>query len=48
MASTIRQPRLYRFQIETGMAGYWRLVIGAKVPGQTEPFRGTVTYEAAR
>jgi hypothetical protein len=48
MASTIRQPRLYRFQIETGMAGKWQLVIGAKVQGETEPVRGAVTYEAAR
>jgi predicted metal-binding membrane protein len=42
------QPGLYCFRIETGMAGKWQLVIGAKVPGHTEPVHATVTYNAAR
>ena len=42
------QPGLYRFQIETGMAGKWRLVLGAKVQGETDTVRGTVDYEAAK
>ena len=42
------QPGLYRFQIETGMAGKWQLVLGAKVQGETDTVRGTVTYEAAK
>ena len=42
------QPGLYRFQIETGMAGKWQLVLGAKVQGETDTIRGTVAYEAAK
>jgi hypothetical protein len=39
------QPGLYRFQIETGMAGKWQLALGAKVQGETGTVRGTVVYE---
>ena len=42
------QPGLYRFQIETGMTGKWRLLLGAKVQGENETVRGTVDYEAAK
>ncbi len=42
------QPGLYRFQIETGMAGKWRLVLGAKVQGESGTVHGTVGYEAAK
>jgi hypothetical protein len=40
------QPGIYRFQIETGMAGKWQLVLGAKVQGEAGTVRGTVIYEA--
>ena len=40
------QPGIYRFQIETGMAGKWQLAIGAKVQGEAGTVRGTVAYEA--
>jgi hypothetical protein len=39
---------LYRFQIETGMAGKWALNLAAKVQGEAETVRGTVTFEAAK
>ena len=42
------QPGLYRFQIETGMAGKWQLVLGAKVQGEAGTVRGTVLYDAAK
>ena len=40
------QPGIYRFQIETGMAGKWQLALGAKVQGEAGTVRGTVVYEA--
>jgi len=40
------QPGLYRFQVETGMAGKWQLALGAKVQGEAGTVRGTVVYEA--
>jgi hypothetical protein len=40
------QPGIYRFQIETGMAGKWALNLGAKVQGETGTVRGLVAYEA--
>ena len=40
------QPGIYRFQIETGMAGRWRLALGAKVQGEAGTVRGDVVYEA--
>lgn len=39
-------PGLYRFSIETGMAGKWELVLTAKVPGETAPVTGKVIYDA--
>jgi len=42
------QPGLYRFQVETGMAGKWQLVLGAKVPSETDTVRGTIPYEAGK
>jgi hypothetical protein len=41
------QPALYRFLIETGMAGKWELILGAKVPGETDTLRGVITYDVA-
>ena len=40
------QPGIYRFQIETGMAGRWRLALGAKVQGEAGTVRGDLVYEA--
>jgi hypothetical protein len=42
------KPGLYRFQIETGMAGKWALNLGAKVQGEAGTVRGTVTFDAAK
>jgi hypothetical protein len=42
------QPGLYRFQVETGMAGKWQLSLGAKVQGETGTVRGTVPFAAAK
>ena len=42
------QPDLYRFQVETGMAGNWQLSLGAKVQGETGTVRGTVPFAAAK
>ena len=40
------QPGIYRFQIETGMAGKWALNLGAKVQGEAGTVRGNLVYEA--
>ena len=40
------QPGLFRFSIETGMAGKWELVLTAKVPGETSPVSGKLIYDA--
>jgi hypothetical protein len=40
------QPGIYRFQIETGMAGKWALNLGAKVQGEAGTVRGAIAYEA--
>jgi hypothetical protein len=42
------KPGLYRFQIETGMAGKWALNLAAKVQGEAGTVRGTVTFDAAK
>ena len=42
------QPGLYRFEIETGMAGTWALNLGAKVQGEAGTVRGAVTFKAAK
>ena len=42
------KPGLYRFQIETGMAGRWALNLAAKVQGEAETVRGSVIFEAAK
>jgi hypothetical protein len=42
------QPGFYRFQVETGMAGKWQLVLGAKVPGETNTVRGSIPYDAGK
>jgi hypothetical protein len=40
------QPGIYRFQVETGMAGKWALNLGAKVQGEAGTVRGALLYEA--
>jgi hypothetical protein len=42
------KPGLYRFQIETGMAGKWALHLAAKVQGEADTVRGSVTFDAAK
>jgi len=39
------QPGIYRFQVETGMAGKWQLALGAKVQGEAGTVRGNLVYE---
>ncbi len=39
------EPGVYRFEIEPGMAGKHALTISAKVQGEIETVRGTVTVE---
>ena len=36
----------YRFRTETGMAGKWALTLTAKIPGENDTVRGTVTFDA--
>ena len=45
-ATTSDQPGLYRFLIETGMAGKWELILTAKVQGEDGPVTGKITYDA--
>ena len=40
------QPGLYRFLIETGMAGKWELILTAKVQGEAGPVISKITYDA--
>ena len=40
------QTGLYRFLIETGMAGKWELILTAKVRGEGGPVTGKITYDA--
>ena len=43
-----QQPGTYRFQVDTGMAGGWALTLAAKVQGEPETVRATVTFNAAQ
>ena len=36
----------YRFHAVTGMAGKWALTLTAKIPGENDTVRGTVTFDA--
>jgi len=45
-ATTSDQPGLYRFLVETGMAGKWELILTAKVEGEAGPVTGKITYDA--
>jgi hypothetical protein len=44
--ATSEQPGLYRFLIETGMAGKWELILTARVQGEVGPITGKITYDA--
>lgn len=41
-----REPGVYRFKADLGMAGRWALSLAAKVPGEQETVRGTVVVVA--
>src|SRR3954453_20389994 len=43
-----KEPGIYRFEIEPGMAGSWMLTLAAKVQGETETVRGAVTVKLAK
>ena len=44
-AAPTNEPGVYRFEIQPGMAGKWMLTFAAKVQGETETVRGSVTVE---
>ena len=39
---------VYRFEIEPGMGGNWMLTLAAKVQGEAETVRGSVTVKLAK
>lgn len=43
-----KEPGVYRFEVEPGMQGLWAIRLAAKVQGETETVRGTVTAELAK
>ena len=43
-----KEPGIYRFEIEPGMAGGWMLTLGAKVQGEVDTVRGSVTVKLAK
>jgi hypothetical protein len=44
-AVTPKEPGIYLFEIQPGMAGKWMLSLAAKVQGEAETVRGSVTVE---
>lgn len=42
------EPGVYRFEIQPGMAGPWAVTLAAKVQGEAETVRGTVTVELTK
>jgi len=42
------EPGLYRFQVETVVAGKWTLHLAAKVRGELEPVNGTISFDAVK
>ena len=42
------EPGTYRFKATFGMAGRWQLSLGAKVQGEADTVRGSVTFDAAK
>jgi YtkA-like len=43
-----KEPGLYEFEIQPGMAGKWSLTLGAKVQGERETVRGAVTIDLSK
>ena len=43
-----KEPGIYRFEVEPGMAGSWMLSLAAKVQGETETVKGVVTVKLAK
>ena len=42
------EPGVYAFEVEPSMAGKWALTLGAKVQGEPETVRGSVTIPATK
>jgi len=47
-AGTSQPGGTYRFQVATAMAGTWALTLSAKVQGETQTVKGTVTFKAVK
>jgi YtkA-like len=43
-----REPGIYQFEIEPGMAGAWAISLAAKIQGETETVRGTITTDLVK
>ena len=43
-----KEPGVYLFEVEPGMAGGWMLTLAAKVQGEAETVRGNVTVKLAK
>jgi hypothetical protein len=43
-----KEPGIYRFEVQPGMAGKWMLSLAAKIQGEAETVRGGVTVELAK
>ena len=43
-----KEPGVYPFEIAPGMAGSWMLTLAAKVQGEAETVRGSVTVKLAK
>ncbi|MGE0270250.1 MAG: FixH family protein [Alphaproteobacteria bacterium] len=46
--ATSAEPGIYAFEIEPSMAGNWGLTLAAKVQGEAETVRGTVTVAVSK
>lgn len=42
------EPGIYRIEVQPGMAGQWSLTLAAKVQGEADTVRGTVTVQLAK
>lgn len=43
-----KEPGIYRFEVEPGMGGGWMLTFAAKVQGEADTVRGSVTVKLAK
>ena len=43
-----QEPGIYLFEVEPGMGGNWMLTLAAKVQGEAETVRGSVTVKLAK